>query len=92
MRIFGVHGEKMAEDNPTSGGWHDVFMNNAPVLEVSPGHQIYLLLLLIARVILYHLQLKDVSLFTGAAGSVPMERLTQPIIALSSTPHWTYSH
>jgi hypothetical protein len=40
----------MAEDNPTSGGWHDVFMNNAPVLEVSPDGPMCLLLLLIVRV------------------------------------------
>jgi hypothetical protein len=35
MRIFGVDGEKLKDSNPEQGGWHDLFMNNAPMLEVS---------------------------------------------------------
>lgn len=35
MRVFDVDGEKMKGSNPETGGWHDIFMNNAPVLEVS---------------------------------------------------------
>jgi hypothetical protein len=34
MRVFGVDGEKMKESNPTEAGWHDIFMNNAPILEL----------------------------------------------------------
>jgi hypothetical protein len=35
LKVFGVDGEKMKEGNPEKGGWHDIFMNNAPILEVS---------------------------------------------------------
>lgn len=34
MRIFGVDGEKLKDSNPEQGGWHDLFMNNAPMLEL----------------------------------------------------------
>jgi hypothetical protein len=35
IKVFGVDGDKMKESNPEKGGWHDIFMNNAPILEVS---------------------------------------------------------
>lgn len=44
LRIFNVTGPKMNKDGNSErgkdGGWHDMFGNNAPVLEVSMNIQL----------------------------------------------------
>lgn len=41
IKIFNVDGPKMKETNPEKGGWHDVFFNNSPILELKDVSSVY---------------------------------------------------